>query len=110
MWVVKKEVVKWLDAGIIYPISNSKWISPIQIVPKKSGITVMENKEDELFSTRTPSSWQVCIDYKKLNAVTKKDHFLLPFIDQILERLADQYFFLFSRWLFRVQSDTCIFR
>ena len=46
--VVKKEVLKLLDAGIIYPISDSKWVSPTQVVPKKSGITVVENKRAEL--------------------------------------------------------------
>ena len=86
--VVKKEVVKWLDAGIIYPISDSKWVSPTQVVPKKSDITVVENEEGELLPTRISSGWRVFIDYRKLNAVTRKDHFPLPFIDQILERLA----------------------
>ena len=56
---------------------------------------MMENEKGELFFTRTPSSWRVYIDYRKLNAVTKKDHFSLPFIDQILERLVGQYFFYF---------------
>ena len=84
--VVKKEVVKWLNAEIIYPISDSKWVSPTQVVPKKSGITVVENEEGELLPTRISSGWRVCIDYRKLNAVTRKDHFPLPFIDQILER------------------------
>ena len=83
--VVKKEIVKWLDAGIIYPILDSKWVSPTQVVPKKSGITVMKNKEGELLATRTISSWWVCIDYHKLISATRKDHFSLPFIDQILE-------------------------
>ena len=55
--VVKKEVVKWLDAGIIYPISDSKWVSPTQVVPKKSGITVVENEEGELLPTRILSGW-----------------------------------------------------
>ena len=43
--VVKNEVVKWLDAGIIYPISDSQWVSLIQVVPKKSGLTVVENEK-----------------------------------------------------------------
>ena len=93
--VVKKEVVKWLDAGIIYPISDSPWVSPTQVVPKKSGITVIENEKGESVPTRTATTWRVCIDYRKLNAVTRKDHFPLPFIDQILERLAGQSFFCF---------------
>ncbi|XP_070012982.1 uncharacterized protein [Nicotiana sylvestris] len=51
--VVKKEVIKWLDAGIIFPISNSNWVSPVQCVPKKVGITVVKNDNNELISTRT---------------------------------------------------------
>ena len=86
--VVKKEVTKLLDASIIYPISYSAWISPVHVVPKKGGITVIENEFNELIPTRTVSGWRVCIDYRKLNDATRKDHFPLPFIDQMLERLA----------------------
>ena len=50
--VVQKEVVNLLDAGIIYPISNSQWVNPIQVVPKKSGITMVKNNEGELIPTR----------------------------------------------------------
>jgi hypothetical protein len=85
--VVMKEVVKLLDGGIIYPISDSKWVSPTQVVPKKSGITVVENSVGELIPQRTTTGWRVYIDYRKLNSHTWKDHFPLPFIDQILERL-----------------------
>jgi hypothetical protein len=66
--VVMAEVVKLLDAGIIYPISDSKWVSPIQVVPKKSGITVVENSVGELIPQRTTTGWRVCIDYRKLNS------------------------------------------
>jgi hypothetical protein len=93
--VVMKEVVKLLDAGIIYPISDSKWISPTQVVPKKSGLTVVENAAGELIPQRTTTGWRVCIDYRKLNSHTRKDHFPLPFIDQILERLAGQSYYCF---------------
>jgi hypothetical protein len=93
--VVMKEVVKLLDAGIIYPISDSKWISPTQVVPKKSGLTVVENADGELVPQRTTTGWRVCIDYRKLNSHTRKDHFPLPFIDQILERLAGQSYYCF---------------
>ena len=79
--VVKKEVVKWLEAGITYPISDSSWVSPTQVVPKQSGLTVVQNDQGELLSTRLTTGWRVCIEYRKLNAVTKKDHFPLPFID-----------------------------
>jgi hypothetical protein len=94
--VVRAEVIKLLDAGIIYPISDSKWVSPIHVVPKKAGLTVVKNKDNELVPTRIQSGWRVCIDYRKLNAATRKDHFPLPFIDQMVERLAghEYYYFL----------------
>ncbi|XP_073120097.1 uncharacterized protein [Henckelia pumila] len=85
--VVKAETIKLLDAGIIYPISDSPWVSPVQCVPKKGGITVIQNEKNELIPTRKVTGWRVFIDYKKLNDATRKDHFPLPFIDQMLERL-----------------------
>uniref|UniRef100_A0A2N9FRP3 Integrase catalytic domain-containing protein n=1 Tax=Fagus sylvatica TaxID=28930 RepID=A0A2N9FRP3_FAGSY len=93
--VVKNEVIKLLDAGIIYPISDSKWVSPTQVVPKKSGITVVKNANDELIPTRLVTGWRMCIDYRKLNSATRKDHFPLPFIDQILERVAGHEYYSF---------------
>ncbi|CAN6677839.1 unnamed protein product [Malus baccata var. baccata] len=95
MEVVKKEVIKLLDCGVIYPISDSRWFSPIQCVPKKSEVTVVANAENELVPTRIQTGWRVCIDYRKLNATTRKDHFPLPFIDQMLEKLADYAFYCF---------------
>ncbi|XP_075494038.1 uncharacterized protein LOC142531695 [Primulina tabacum] len=86
--VVKNEVLKLLNAGVIYAISDSNWVSPVQVVPKKGGITVVKNEHDELISTRTVTGWRVCMDYRKLNNATRKDHFPLPFIDQMLDRLA----------------------
>ncbi|GJS80070.1 hypothetical protein Tco_0729951 [Tanacetum coccineum] len=86
--VVKKEILKLLDTGIIYPIADSPWVSFIHCVPKKGGITVVTNENDELVPTRTVTGWRVCIDYRKLNEATVKDHFPLPFMDQMLERLA----------------------
>jgi hypothetical protein len=93
--VVKKEVLKLLDVGIIYPISDSQWVSPVQVVPKKSGITVVKNEDEELIPTRITTGWRVCIDYRRLNKVTRKDHFPLPFIDQMLERLAGHSYYCF---------------
>ncbi|RDX78889.1 Retrovirus-related Pol polyprotein from transposon 17.6, partial [Mucuna pruriens] len=93
--VVKKEVTKLLAAGIIYPISDSSWVSPVQVVPKKSGMTVMKNQNDELVPTRVQNSWRVCIDYRKLNQATRKDHFPLPFLDQVLEKLARKSHYCF---------------
>ncbi|GKD77808.1 hypothetical protein Tco_1340429 [Tanacetum coccineum] len=73
--VVKKEIVKLLDTGIIYPITDSPWVSPIHCVLKKGGIIVFTNKNDEIVPTRTVTGWRVCIDYRKLNEATAKDHF-----------------------------------
>ncbi|GJY46495.1 reverse transcriptase domain-containing protein [Tanacetum coccineum] len=81
--VVKKDIMKLLDTGIIYPIADSPWVSPIHCVPKKGGITVVTNENDELVPTRTVTGWRVCIDYRKLNEATLKDHFPLPFMDQM---------------------------
>ena len=93
--VVKKEVLKLLDVGVIYPIADSKWVSPTQVVPKKSGVIVVANENNELIPTRVTSGWRVCIDYRKLNAGTRKDHFPLPFVDQMLERVAGHEFYCF---------------
>ncbi|RVW29275.1 Transposon Tf2-2 polyprotein [Vitis vinifera] len=93
--VVRGEVLKLLQAGIIYPISDSLWVSPTQVVPKKSGITVIQNEKGEEVSTRLTSGWRVCIDYRRLNSVTRKDHFPLPFMDQVLERISGHPFYCF---------------
>ena len=61
--VVRKEVLKWLNAGFIYAISDSSWVSPVHVVPKKGGFTVIRNEKNELISTRTVTGWRVCIDY-----------------------------------------------
>ena len=83
--MVKNKVVKLLDAGLIYPISDSPWVSPVQVVPKKGGMMVITNEKNELIPTRTVTGWRVCIEYRRLNEATRKDHFPLPFIDQMLE-------------------------
>nr|GEW33897.1 DNA-directed DNA polymerase [Tanacetum cinerariifolium] len=93
--VIKKEVIKLLDAGMIYSISDSPWVSLIYCVPKKGGMIVVANENNELIPTMLVTGWRVCIDYRKLNDATRKDHFTLPFMDQMLERLARNEFYCF---------------
>ena len=94
--VVKNEVLKWLNEGFFYGISDSPWVSLVHVVPKKGGFTVIRNEKNELIPTRTMTGWRVCIDYKKINTAVRKDHYPLPFIDKMLDRLArhSHYHFL----------------
>ena len=75
--IVKEEIRKLLEAGFIYPTSESEWVSPLVIVPKKNG------------------KWRVCVDNRELNKATQKYHFPLPFIDQVLDTLFEKKFFSF---------------
>ncbi|GKC28785.1 reverse transcriptase domain-containing protein, partial [Tanacetum coccineum] len=93
--VIKKEFEKLLDVGLIYLISDSPWVSPVHCVPKKGEMTVVTNDENELVPTRLVTGWRVCIDYCKLNEAPRKDHFLLSFMDQMLERLAGNKYYCF---------------
>ncbi|GJY30929.1 reverse transcriptase domain-containing protein [Tanacetum coccineum] len=80
--VIKKEVEKLLDAGLIYPISDSPWVSPVHCVPKKGGMTVVTNEENELVPTRLVTGWRVykmlkrCED-TKLALNWEKSHFMV---------------------------------
>ena len=87
--------MKWLDAGVIYLIFDSSWVSLVQVVPKKEGTTIVNNENNELLPTRTITGWRICIDYRKLNKVTRKYQFPLQFIDQLLDRLAGNECFCF---------------
>ena len=89
------EMLKLLQADIIYPIFDSSWVSPTQVVPKKSGVTTVLNEKGEEMPTRLTTGWRVCIDYRRLNEVTRKDHFPLPFMDQLLERVSSHPFYCF---------------
>ncbi|KAK1648050.1 hypothetical protein QYE76_065855, partial [Lolium multiflorum] len=93
--VVRNEVLKLLEAGIIYPIADSRWVSPVHCVPKKGGMTVVPNDNDELIPQRVVVGYRMCIDFRKVNKVTKKYHYPLPFIDQMLERLSKNTHFCF---------------
>ncbi|GJR17473.1 reverse transcriptase domain-containing protein [Tanacetum coccineum] len=93
--VVKKEVIKLLDTRLIYHISDSPWVSHVQIFPKKGWMTIVKNEKDEIIPQRTVTGWLLCIDYRKLNNATRKDHFPLSFIDQMLERLAGHEYYCF---------------
>nr|GEY01297.1 reverse transcriptase domain-containing protein [Tanacetum cinerariifolium] len=76
-------------------VQSQRRVSPIHCVPKKGGMTVVANENNELIPTRLVTGWRVCIDYRKLNDATRKDHFLLPFMDPMLERLAKNEFYCF---------------
>ncbi|XP_060210788.1 uncharacterized protein LOC132637765 [Lycium barbarum] len=93
--VVKKEIIKRLDAGVVYPIADRKWVSRVQCVLKKGGIAVVPNAKNELIPTRTVTGWRVCMDYRKLNSATCKDHFHMPFIDPMLDWLAGSSYYCF---------------
>ena len=75
--IVKDELHKLLNANFIYPISDSKWVSPLVIVPKKN------------------EKWRVCVDFRELNKATLQDYFPLPFIDQVLHTLSGKKYFSF---------------
>ena len=93
--VVRKEVLKWLDTGVIYPIFDSAGVSPVQVVPKKGGTTVIRTENNTLLPSRTVIDWRICIDYRKMNKATRKDHFPLSFLDQMLDRLAGHEYYCF---------------
>ena len=86
------EVIKLFDVGIIYAISDSQWVGPVQVVSKKSRVTVVTNRNNELVPSRLQTGWRVCIDYRNLNFITRKDHFPLPFIDQMLSLVGHGYY------------------
>ena len=81
---------------MIYSIFDSPWVSLVQVVPNKGGVIVMRTEKNILIPSRTMTGWRIYIDYRKLNKATCKDHFPLPFLDQILDRLPghDCYCFL----------------
>ena len=107
--MVRNEILKLLEVGIIYPIADNRWVSHVHCVPKKGGITVVPNDKNELIPQRILKGYRMVIDFRKLNKATRKDHYPLPFIDQMLERLS-KHTLLLSRWLFWFFSNICIIR
>ena len=73
----KVEITKLLDVWFIYLVAYSEWVSPIVVVPKKN------------------NKIRICVDYRKLNSKTKKDHFPLPFTDQVLDCVAGHKLYSF---------------
>ncbi|GJX04913.1 hypothetical protein Tco_0190829 [Tanacetum coccineum] len=86
------QVLERRKGAIAWKIS---WVSPIHVMPKKGGMTIVMNDNNELIPSRTVTGWRVCIDYRKLNDATRKDHFPLPFIDQMLECLCGNEYYCF---------------
>jgi hypothetical protein len=77
-YIVKEEIQKLLNVKFIYPISDSKWVSPLVVVPKK-----------------VTGKWIICVDFRELNKATPKDYFPLPLIDQVLDTLSGNKYFSF---------------
>ena len=94
--VLRTQILKFLEVGIIDPIAGSRWVSPLHCISKRGGITVVPNDKDELILQRIVTGYRMLIDYRKLNKATRKDHYPLPFIDQMLERLSKHTHFLLS--------------
>jgi len=75
--IVNEEIQKLFKVRFFYPIFDSEWVSPLVVVLKKNG------------------KWRICIDYRELNKATRKDHFPLPYIDQVLDNLSSNKYFSF---------------
>ncbi|KAK1611869.1 hypothetical protein QYE76_035542 [Lolium multiflorum] len=90
-----KKIYPVIISSKLSEIEEERWVSPVHCVPKKGGMTVVPNDNDELIPQRVVVGYRMCIDFRKVNKVTKKDHYPLPFIDQMLERLSKNTHFCF---------------
>ena len=93
--VVKKAIIKLLGVGVIYPITDSILVYPIQCVSKNRGTLVVADEKNEFVQMRPVTRWRVCMDYRKLNALPEKDDFLMPFMEHMLDRLALEGWYCF---------------
>nr|GEW27641.1 DNA-directed DNA polymerase [Tanacetum cinerariifolium] len=93
--IIAKDLKDEEKTALIKVLKSHKQALACGSAPKKGGFTVVKNEENELNPTRLVTSWRVCIDYRKLNDATRKDHFPLPFMDQMLERLAGNEYYCF---------------
>lgn len=93
--VVKKEIIKWLDIEVSYPIKYSDWLNPIQCVTKKGGMSIFPNQKGVVVAMNLGTRWRICMDYQKLNASTKKYHFPMLFVNQMLNYLASRGWYCF---------------
>nr|GEY29442.1 DNA-directed DNA polymerase [Tanacetum cinerariifolium] len=103
--VVKKEIIKLLDTGIIYWIVNTLWVSPIYCVPKKGGITVVTNKNDELVPTRTVTGWRANA-FRLCNAPATFQRCMLAIFHDMIEESVNVFMDDFS--VFGDSFDKCL--
>ena len=82
--VVRTEILKLLEACIIYPIADSRWVSQVYCFPKNGGFTIVPKDKNELIQNRIVTCYRMVSDFRKLNKATRKDNYPLPFIDQML--------------------------
>nr|GFC94909.1 reverse transcriptase domain-containing protein [Tanacetum cinerariifolium] len=85
--IIAKELRSEENFALIKVLKSHKRAIAWKLSDIQGGFTVVENEENELIPTRLVIGWRVCIDYRKLNEATRKDHFPLSFMDQMLERL-----------------------
>jgi hypothetical protein len=104
--VVKKEVIKLLDARIIYLVPHSEWVIPVHCVPKKGGLTVLKNEKNELVPQRTVTGWRMFIDYRKLNKATKKRSLPPTVHRRDAREINKPRLFLLSRWVLGVHANS----